>query len=423
MKIAVLTQYYPPETGAPQARLSALAERLAERGHEVTVLTAMPNYPAGRIYPGYSGLWRREMSGSIRIIRTAIYPTKRLGLRRLASYFSFVLSSTVFGAGLLPRVDILLTESPPLFSGIAGYLLSRFKGARWIFNVSDLWPDSAVRLGAVKPGWTLQMASALEAFCYRNAWLVTGQSREILANIQARFPQVATWHLSNGVTPELFSPEKRSAEARRLLGGEEVIALYAGLHGIAQGLDQVLEAAGRLRDLGSVRIVLLGEGPEKARLAATAREHGLTNVSFLDAVPRDAVPALLSSADIILAPLKRYLPGAVPSKIYEAMAVGLPVVLSGEGEAAEIVNRTQCGLVVPPGDAERLASAIRNLAEHQALRRRLGAAGLHSAQSEFNRRAILDRFIDRIEMPISPLQQIRATPTGTERSIHGEQLQ
>jgi colanic acid biosynthesis glycosyl transferase WcaI len=397
MRFGILTQYYPPEIGAPQVRLSELAACLTRRGHEVTVLTAMPNYPAGRIHDGYAGLWRREKMAGASIVRTAIYPSRALGMRRLASYGSFVASSSALGALMLPRLDFLMTESPPLFLGIAGYWLSRFKRARWIFNVSDLWPESAVRLGAVREGLALRMAVALEAACYRRAWLVSGQSREILDDITRRFPGVPTWHLANGASPEVFSPGARSAAARRKLGGGRLIALYAGLHGIAQGLDQVLRAAAMLRDIEGLRIVLIGEGPEKAALLRAAKERGLANVAFLDPVPRAEMPALLASADLALVPLKNHLPGAVPSKIYEAMAAAVPVVLAGDGEAAEIVRRSRSGVVVPPGDADGLALAIRDLAGDERRRRDLGSAGLIAASGEFNRREILDRFIDRLE--------------------------
>ena len=397
MRFGILTQYYPPEIGAPQARLSELAAALARRGHEVTVLTAMPSYPAGRIHDGYAGLWRREKIAGASVVRTAIYPSRALGVRRLASYGSFVASSSALGAVMLPKLDFLMTESPPLFLGIAGYWLSRLKRARWIFNVSDLWPESAVRLGVVREGRALRMALALESFCYRHAWLVSGQSKEILENITRRFPAVPTWHLSNGADPDAFSPEARSVAARRKLGGGSPIALYAGLHGIAQGLDQVLRAAEMLRDVEGLRIVFIGEGPEKAGLMRAAKERGLANVTFLDPVPRAELPALLASADLALVPLKNHLPGAVPSKIYEAMAAAVPVVLAGDGEAADIVRRSSAGVVVPPGDADRLALAIRELAGDERRRLALGAAGLKAAAGEFNRRQIIDRFIAHLE--------------------------
>ena len=402
MKIGLLTQYYPPEMGAPQARLSHLASQFVRRGHEVFVLTAMPNYPTGRVFEGYRGLSLREKRDGVSVIRTWIHPTTKVGLApRLASYFSFVFSSLLAGAAGLPRLDYLLTESPPLFLGISGYLLAKRTGARWIFNVSDLWPESAVVLGAVSEGWGLKAALALEAFCYRKAWLVTGQSREILDDIRGRFPEVRAYHLSNGVDTSLFRPECRSAAARARLangGGESAcIALYAGLHGIAQGLDQILEAAARQTDLPSLEFTLVGDGPVKSSLMAKSRELGLSNVRFLDALPREEMPGLVASADLAIVPLKMSLPGAVPSKIYEAMGAGVPIVLVATGEAAAIVDRSQAGVHVAPGDVPGLATAIRGLAADPARRARLGTAGRSAAVRDFDRIAIADRFIDHLE--------------------------
>jgi glycosyltransferase involved in cell wall biosynthesis len=359
----------------------------------------MPNYPHGRIYPGYGGLFRREECNGVRILRTYIYPTKSVGMvRRLANYFSFVLSSLVVGVIMLPRADYLLVESPPLFLGIAGYFLSRWKGARWIFNVSDLWPESAVHLGVVSEGWSLRAAHALEAFCYRKAWLVTGQSREILENIQRRFAQVPAYHLSGGVDTQFFRPDRRSLSARHKLADAQVcIAIYAGLHGIAQGLEQVLQAAALLRNMSELRIVLVGDGPDKERLVAQGQALGLTNVRFLDAYPRQAMPDVLSSADISLVTLKLRLPGAVPSKLYEAMGAGLPVILMADGEAAEIVRETQAGVIVSPGDVVGLAAALRDLVEHPEKRVQMGTYGRQAAVARFDRQWIADEFIRLLE--------------------------
>ena len=399
MHLAILSQYYPPEVGAPQARLSELAARFVERGHRVHVLTAMPNYPRGRIQPGYGGFLRREERGGARVVRSAIYPTKSVRrARRLASYFSFVASSLLAGTFTLPRVDYLLTESPPLFLGISGYLLSRFRGARWIFNVSDLWPRAAVEMGIVADGPALRAARALEAFCYRRAWLVSGQSRGILDDVERRFPDVRTHHLSNGVDPELFHPGVAPARRRLGLGGEDdCVVVYAGLHGIAQGLEQILEAAARLADLGTLRIVLVGDGPEKEALVARAGELRLSNVTFLDPLPREAMPELLASADVAIACLKQPLLGAVPSKIYEAMGAGRPLVLVAGDEPAEIVRRAGAGLTVAPGDVAGLAGALRRLAENPQERREMGARGRRAAETRFDRRRIADRFIDLLE--------------------------
>jgi glycosyltransferase involved in cell wall biosynthesis len=284
-----------------------------------------------------------------------------------------------------------------LFLGISGYILSRLKRARWIFNVSDLWPESAVHLGVVGEGRSLKLAWALEAFCYRKAWLVTGQSREILENIRRRFPQVPTYHLSGGVDTTLFSPLHHSAQARRELGASQnCVALYAGLHGIAQGLDQVVKAASLVRDLEDLRIVFVGDGPEKEELIEQAQALKLSNVRFLKPFPREAMPALVASADIAIVPLKLRLPGAVPSKLYEAMGAGLPIVLVADGEAAEIVQSTQSGVVVQPGDIDGLASALRDFVTHPDKRQQSGVYGRQSAVKLFDRQTIADAFIDHL---------------------------
>lgn len=365
----------------------------------------MPNYPRGRVFEGYGGLFRRERRNGVSVLRTWIYPTQSVERgRRLLNYFSFVGSSVLLGGLRLPKLDYLVTESPPLFLGIAGYLLARRTGARWIFNVSDLWPESAVRLGVIGPGRALRAAERLEAFCYRKAWLVTGQSREILADVEARFPGTSTYLLSNGVDTEMFGPEKRSSESRKRLAAADAssngtcVAVYAGLHGIAQGLDQILDAAAELKE-EKIQFALVGEGPEKARLVARAADMGVSKVRFFDSLSREEMPALMASADLAIVPLKLRLPGAVPSKLYEAMGSGAPVVLVADGESASIVNETGAGIVVAPGDVGGLARALKSLASDAALRRRMGAAGRAAAEQRFSRRSIAERFIARLEEP------------------------
>ena len=394
MHIVIHTQYYPPEVGAPQSRLSELAQGLVHSGYKVTVLTSMPNYPQGKIYPGYGGILKIEKMQGVRVIRTAIYPTQKISiLPRLANYFSFVLSSWLIGGWYIEKSDYILTESPPLFLGITGYFLSRWKGAHWIFNVADLWPESAVRLGVLKNGFLLWLNQVLECFFYNKAWAVTGQSRTILENIHNRFSDVHTYHLSNGVDISLFGPDKGNTEAELLLNIDgHVTAIYAGLHGLAQGLNQVLLASEILQDLRELKIVFIGDGPEKIKLVAKANELSLINVRFIDPVPKSKIPALLATADICIVPHKTFIPGAVPSKLYEAMATERPVVLVAEGEAAQIVNNSLCGVVVEPGDIEGLAHAIRHLALNPEDRKKMGLAGRQVALACYNREDIVESF-------------------------------
>jgi len=402
VRVTILTQYYPPEIGAPQARLSELANALVRRGHAVTVLTAMPSYPRGRIHPGYGGLVRRERLNGVQVIRTPIFPTQRPDfLSRLANYFSFTCSAGLLGTFLLRRCDYLIVESPPLFLGLAGLWLSWRTRAAMVFNVSDLWPESAVRLGIVRTGSLgHRLAEWLERFCYRHAALVSGQTKTIVQNIVERFPYCRTYHFSNGVNTRTFHPDRRTAAARAAFGDNEAgtcVALYAGLHGLAQGLDRVLDAAETLRADPRLRLVLMGDGPAKEKLMQHAQARGLSNVRFLEPLPRDQVPPLVAAADFLVVPLATHIPGATPSKLYEAMASGRPVVLVAEGEPAAFVRQHRVGIVVAPGDGPGLVEALRTLSTDVTLRQELGANGRRTAERLFDKVDIDNAFIEYLE--------------------------
>jgi len=395
LKFIIHTQYYPPEKGAAPTRLSELADNLVKAGYEVTILTAMPNYPIGKIYPGYRGLFKRENMGKITIIRTWIYPTKSSRIiPRLINYFSFVFSSLLGGALFLPKADYLLTESPPLFLGISGFILSKIKNTRWIFNVSDLWPDSAVNMGVIGKGTSYKISKALENFFYRNAWLTSGQSKEIIEGVKETVPGTKTYHLSNGADVSRFKPDLRSEEIHNELGdGAECVAVYAGLHGMAQGLDQIVEAAKHLVDLdGKLKIVFIGDGPDKDLLIKNSAD--LKTIKFLDPQPKEKIPEFLASCDIAIVPLKTYIHGAVPSKIYEAMASAVPILLVAEGESTTIMNSTYSGIVIKPGDIKEIADNLRELSTNANLRKKLGNNGRMAVMEKYNRNKIYQNFIE-----------------------------
>ncbi len=385
------TQYYPPEIGAPQSRLSELAQELAMIGFEVSVLTAMPNYPTGKTFPGYKGLFRKENLEGITVYRSYIYPTQSSGLfKRLLNYFSFVCSSFWVGI-LLSKPDFLITESPPLFLGISGYVLSRIKGAKWIFNVADLWPTSVVELGVIKKnGFLYQVSQKMESFFYHKAIIVTGQSKTILQSITDRYPDIPTYHFSNGVNPEKYTSQAKTKDGK-------IRVMYAGLHGLAQGLDQIVAAAEILKNHTNLEFVLIGDGPEKQNLIKQTKSAGISNITFLDPIPKSEIPEALASADILIVPLKLQLTGAVPSKLYEAMAASKPVVLIAESEAAEIVCNADCGVVVKPGDIEKLASEIQHFAAHPEERIRLGKNGRNAVIEKYDRIKITKEFSEFLQ--------------------------
>jgi glycosyltransferase involved in cell wall biosynthesis len=266
-----------------------------------------------------------------------------------------------------------------------------------VFNVSDLWPESAIRMGIVKPGILTWMAERLELKLYRNAAAVTGQSGEIIDSVHQRCPGTKTAVVTNGVDPNRFGKSFADQAARELLGSEPgPIFIFAGLLGHAQGLHQVLDVAQWLPKQQPGRFVLVGEGPEREVLEERIAREKIPRVKLVPAQPRERVPALLAAADVALITLGMPIPGAVPSKIYEAMASSLPILLVATGEPARRVTEAGCGLAVPPGNLAGIGEAFQKLANDGALRERMGAAGRQAAETTYNRDAIgrkLDAFL------------------------------
>jgi glycosyltransferase involved in cell wall biosynthesis len=390
--------------GAPQARLSELGERLIDLGWEVEALTALPNYPAGRVYPGYPR--RRpavESVGRIRTVRVPLLPSQKGFAKRLACYFSFAASAAWHGPRLCARPDVLFVESPPLFIGFAARRLARRWRCPYVLNVSDLWPQSAIEMGVVKTGLATRLAERLELSLYRNAAGVTGQSEEIVESVAARSPGTPVEVITNGVDPARFGPDQsdNAADTARALIGPEPgpVFLYAGLLGLAQGLDQILDVAASLPLDVPGRCVLVGEGPVREALQARIDREGINRVRLVPAQPRERIPALLAAADVAVATLGMRLQGAVPSKIYEAMASARPILLIAEGEAVRRVERAECGLAVRPGDLDGARQVWIRLATDPDLRSRLGAAGRRAAETTYDRSRIaerLDRFLKKV---------------------------
>jgi glycosyltransferase involved in cell wall biosynthesis len=398
MRLLILSQYFPPEMGAPQARLSETGEQLIDFGWQVECLTALPNYPTGRIFPGYdAGRPVVEMTGRIRTARVPLTPAKAGFIQRLRCYFSFAWSAARYGPTLLSRPDMLFVESPPLFIGFAARRLSRVWGCPYVLNISDLWPESAIRMGVVKKGLLTRMAERLELRLYAKAAGVTGQSDEIVESIHRRSPGIGTEVVTNGVDPERFGRGKADDKARELIGPDPgPVFTYAGLLGLAQGLDQVLDLACSLPANASGRFLLVGEGPVREHLQSRITKENITRVKLAPAQPRNRIPALLAASDAAIISLGMKIPGAVPSKIYEAMASSLPILLIADGEAARRVRDANCGLAVPPQDAGGLRELFLKMASDSLLRENMGARGRRAAETIYHRRVIaakLDVFL------------------------------
>ena len=365
MNLLFLTQQFPPERGTKAVRLFELTKRLAAAGHRVQVITAMPNYPTGRTFDGYRMKARFvEVLEGVRITRTWIYPSNsEQALPRVLSSLSFVMSSVALGSWGLGRQDVLLFDSPPLFLVPAGLAIGRLTGARVIMNASDIWPDIVMRMGYPVDKVSLWLMHLLERIGYEWSDAVSVTNPTAQKQIRQRFPGVKVAVISNAADLDMFHPNLRNPQLRASLGAgdEDFLVGYCGLHGLAQGLEAVVEAAAKLRDCTRIKFILVGEGPTKPRLTALAKQLELENVRFMDLVDRSEIPSILASCDAGLVPLSSELPGTMPGKFYETLASGVPVIVTQGCEAESLVNEYKVGRSFQPLDGDDLAAALLDL--------------------------------------------------------------
>lgn len=404
MKILFLTQYFPPEVGAPQNRLFELAVLLQKQGIDMTILTAMPNYPNMEIHKEFVGkkYHYEEMSG-LKVHRSSIYVSKSKSIvKRLMNYFSFVWSSYRVGLKKTEKhYDYILCESPPLFLGMSAVRLCKKKKAKLIFNVSDLWPESAEKLDIIKNKFFLKSATILEEYLYKKATLITGQTQGIVKNIQSRFPSKDVYWLPNGVDISLYNPDVIDSNWRAENGFDpsDLLLLYAGILGHAQGLEIIIKAAKRTKENSKIKYLLLGSGPEKDKLLKLKADYGLTNITFLDLVPKSKMPFIIKSIDAALVPLKKLdlFLGAIPSKIFENSAMKKPLLLGVDGEARELfINQGKAGLYFEPDNDQDLAEKAKYLFNNKSEIITLGDSGRKFIEKKFNRTEIANNFYQHL---------------------------
>ena len=400
MKLLILTQYFPPETGAPQNRLFELAIRIKAKGVDVEILTAMPNYPKMEIFETYKGkkYVEEEMEG-LKVYRSKIFVSKSKGIvKRLMNYFSFVYTSYVRGKKL-GNYDYLLCESPPLFLGYSAMRLSKKLNAKLIFNVSDLWPESAEKLDLVSNKFFLKMAYNLEAKLYNKSYLVTGQTQGIVKSITERFPHKTVFWLPNGVDVSKYDPSKVQPYGFREkynIAKDDIVFFYGGIIGHAQGLEIIVNVADRFRN-SNVKFVLLGSGPEKDKLLALNEKLGLSNVIFAEPVGRNEIGGIIKEIDVSLVPLRKLdlFMGAIPSKIFEILAMEKPILLGVDGEARELfINEGQSGWFFEPENLDDLENKINQIITHPKEIELMGKNGRQYVTEKFNRDTIVQNFYD-----------------------------
>lgn len=377
MRILVATQYFPPEVGATQNRLGTFVEGLANRGHEVTVLCEQPNHPSGVFAPGYG---RRPLMTECRDGRVvhrlwvAASPRKTT-VRRLAFYGTFA-GGAGLGALVARGQDVVFATSPPLPGALAVAAAAKARRLPFVLDVRDLWPAAAEALGELSNTSVIRWFERAERWLYRNSRAVTATTRPFCEHIDAVAGRTVSVHLPNGALDELIALDAAPPESNGVFR-----VGYAGNFGIAQGLRIILEAADRLRD-EPVRFVLVGDGPVGDRLREECAGRQLRSVEFRPGVPVSEIGAFLQSCNALLVPLRDHplLRDFVPSKLYDAMAVGRPALVAAPGEAGKLARDIGCGIEVAPEDGADLARAIMRLRDDPGLCGQLAAAGRRAAK-------------------------------------------
>lgn len=383
LRTLFVTQWFDPEPGA--ARGLPLARWLRSRGHDVRVLTGFPNYPGGRIYPGYRMRWRQwEQMDGIPVLRVPLYPSHEYSIKgRLLNYGSFAVSAATIGTALIGPADVGFVYHPPPTVGLPAMLLKALRRIPFIYHVSDMWPESVVETGALGNGTARRVVEgAIHRWClqiYRSAAAITVLSpgfKRLL--VERGVPEEKIHVIYNWIDESMFAPAPRDAALARTLGLDgRFNVIYAGNIGMYQALDTLIEAAKLVEDLSDVQIVIAGTGPDEARIRALAEERRATNVRFLERRPQSEMNAINALADVLLVHLqdRPVFRSTIPGKTAVAMACGRPILLGVRGDAADTIHWSNGGIVVPPEDPPAMAAAIRTLrampaAEREAMGQR-----------------------------------------------------
>lgn len=404
LRILFLSHYYPPEVNAPANRVHEHARVWAKEGHEVTVLTGVPNHPRGTLFPGYQNRFQEETIDGVRVVRTWMYLTPNAGFaKRIANYVLF-LGAALLASLRLERPDVVVATSPQFFCGVAGALVAKLKRRPFVLEVRDLWPDSIVQLGQLRNPTLIRVLEAIETWLYQSADSVVVLTRAFGRHVEARgvsAPKVELVY--NGIDAERFRPQPRDDALleKHGLAGAFTVA-YVGTLGLAHGLVQVLDAAVLLRDrMPDLHVVFIGDGADRERIEEEARQRGLEHVHFTGLVPREEVPGWLSSLDVLLVMLRdlAVFETVIPSKIFEYLALERPIVLAAprRGEIREMVEDADVGRAIDAEQPELLAEAIAAIRENPDEAARQAKRGHDWVMQGFRRDVLARRMAARLE--------------------------
>jgi glycosyltransferase involved in cell wall biosynthesis len=404
--ILFLTDNFPPEGNAPATRTYEHTREWVKQGHQVTVITCAPNFPEGVLFEGYKNKWyQREVMDGIDVVRVKTYITANEGFaRRILDYISFGIMGGI--AGLFQkRPDVIVSTSPQFFCACGAWVLSVFRWKPWVFELRDIWPASITAVGAMEKSAVIRLLEKLELFLYRRADRIVSVTNSFKTELVERGIDGGKIDVVvNGVDLSTYRPAPgKDAELSRQYGLEgKFVVAYIGTHGMAHALDKVLDTARLLEAEQDICFLFAGGGAARAELEQSVTSRGLSNVVLIPRQPKDMMPALWSLCDISLISLRDtpLFEQVIPSKIFESMGMGLPMIIScPEGEATGIISQTRSGLVVPPEQPEQLAASVRELYEDRERCKTL-ANNSAAAAAAYDRTAMASKMLGSLQQAL-----------------------
>jgi glycosyltransferase involved in cell wall biosynthesis len=404
VKILYISQYFPPEIGAPAARASELARHWVQEGQDVTVLTGFPNHPNGVMTSAYRKAMRKlvvkENHEGAKVVRSWLLPfPNHKSYERILNYTSFLLSAATTGT-FLSRPDVVIATSPQLLVALAGWWIARCKRVPFVFEVRDLWPESLAAVGAGNQNSFLyRTLKKIAGFLYRHAdhivVVTPAFKNHLTAHWKVAAEKIAV--VQNGVETDIFSPRNSDSALRAQLNIEgKFVVSYIGTIGMAHGLNTLIEAATKLQNTApNVQFLLVGEGADRERICALAQSRGLTNLHFAGPQSREKIPAYIAASDACLVLLKKadVFQTVIPTKMLEFMSCARPVVLGLEGHARKIVENAAAGIWITPESSDELCKAITQLEANRGLGKQLGANGRNYILQNFSRKETATEYL------------------------------
>lgn len=403
MKILFITDNFPPEVNAPASRTFEHCREWVQQGAEVTVVTCAPNFPQGKVFDGYRNrLHQTEIVEGIKVVRVWSYIAANAGFtKRIIDYISFAFMG--FWVGLFEKTDVIVATSPQFFTTFTGFTLSILKRRPWVFELRDLWPESIVTVGAMEKGTAIRLLEKIEQFMYRRADMIVPVTEAFKTRLIEKGIGSSKVHvITNGVDPLLFPQLDRNESLRKELGvANKFVIGYIGTHGMAHGLDFIVDAMVAAQDR-NVHLLCVGDGAQKAAVVAKAKSLRLNNISFLDPVAKTDVNKYIAALDSVLVPLRKSdtFKTVIPSKIFEAACMNKPILLGVEGQAREIIEEFQAGLYFEPENVSSFLSALDQLIEDQSVRHKLALGGAKLAEA-YDRRTLARRMQYLLEALVS----------------------